>query len=494
MPRIAFSFIASLWVFIIGASIASAQPTLVKVSSDPFHNTASQHHTEVEPDTFAFGNSIVSAFQTGRVFGGGSADIGWATSQDGGTTWKFGFLPGITKAQNSQNKYDAVSDPAVAYDAAHGVWLIASLPISNSLPSSPAVLISRSSDGISWLKPVGIAPLTQSADKNWVTCDNSTSSPFYGHCYAEWDEPAGGDIIEMSTSTNGGATWSAPKMTANGDFGLGGQPLVQPGGKVIVPIEGGNGIIAFQSTDGGVSWKGAVNVATVFLAQDPAGIRASPLPSATMDAQGRIYVAWEDCRFRSGCSSNDIVYTTSTDGVHWTTVVRVPIDPTSSSIDHFDPGFGVQPGTSGSSANIGLTFYFFSNVNCNTSTCQLGVGFVSSHNGGSTWNSAVTLAGPMNVTWLAQSQNGYMVGDYISTAFINSVAYSVFAVAHVPSGGFFHEAMYAPVGGLAIPRFGPQYTSAFDIARPDYRFLHHWKPLPPKSKKTASGSKAVEKD
>jgi hypothetical protein len=174
--------------------------------------------------------------------------------------------------------------------------------------------------------------------------------------------------------------------------------------------------------------------------------------------------------------------------------VRVPIDPTSSVVDHFDPGFGVQPGTSGSTAHIGLTFYFFSNVNCNSSTCQLGVGFVSSHNGGSTWDTAVTLAGPMNVNWLPQSQNGLMVGDYISTAFVNSAAFSVFAVANAPTGGVFDEAMYAPAGGLLLPRFSPQYTSAFDIARPDYRFFHHWRPLPPKAKKAVKGSEVIEKD
>jgi len=487
----AAGFIAAVSIFAMTTTAASAAPTLVRVSHDPFHNSSSQHKTEVEPDTVAFGNTIVSVFQVGRVANAGSADIGWATSLDAGATWMHGYLPGITKAQNPNNRYDAVSDPAVAFDAKHGVWLVASLPLSNTRPNSPAVLISRSADGINWVKPVGIAPRTQSADKNWVTCDNTPTSPYFGHCYAEWDEPAAGDLIMMSKSSDGGATWTRPLNTANFDAGLGGEPLVQPNGTVIVPIEGGNGIIAFSSTDGGHTWKGAVNVATVFWAGDPAGIRASPLPSTAMDADGRIYVAWEDCRFRSICNTNDIVYTTSLDGVNWTTVQRVPIDATNSTVDHFDPGFGVQPGTAGASANIGVYFYFFSNFNCNPSTCQLGVGFVSSHNGGSTWNAATVLAGPMNVNWLPQSQNGLMVGDYIQTTFVGTSAWSVFAVAFAPSGGLFDEAMYVPSGGQAIPRFGPQATSAYDVAHPNPRFIHHWRPLPPKSKKAAKASKAV---
>ena len=482
MHRIMMAATATFLV-VAGVSRAAAQPTLVKISTDPFTNAASQHKTEVEPDTYAFGNTIVSVFQTARVFGGGGADIGWATSVDGGVTWKHGFLPGITKAQNANNKYDAVSDPAVAYDAAHGVWLTSSLPLSNSLPSTPAVLISRSTDAIHWMHPVGIAPNTTSADKDWVTCDNTPTSPFFGHCYVQWDEPAGGDLVMMSTSTDGGATWGAAKTTANQDGGLGGEPLVQPNGTVIVPAWGGPGIMAFASTNGGQSWKGAVGVSDIFFNGDPAGIRTFPLPSVAMDAAGRIYVAWEDCRFRTNCYTNDIVYSSSADGVSWSSPARVPIDSVSSMVDHFDPGFGIQPGTSGSSANIGLTFYFFSNVNCSTSTCQLGVAFVSSANGGASWNSAVTLAGPMKVSWLPQSQNGLMFGDYLNTAFVNSAAYSVFAVALSPQNGLFRQSMYAPMGGLAVPRFGPQYTSAFDVAHPDSRFRYHWRHVPPKSSK-----------
>jgi hypothetical protein len=66
----------------------------------------------------------------GSVSDGGSSNIGWATSTNGGSTWTNGFLPGITKIVNPANPYDRVSDPSVAYDAKHNVWLISSLAIS----------------------------------------------------------------------------------------------------------------------------------------------------------------------------------------------------------------------------------------------------------------------------------------------------------------------------------------------------------------------------
>src|SRR5947208_4605077 len=81
------------------STITTPEIPLTRLSTDTFTNASSQHATEVEPDTFAFGSTIVSAFQVGRIFSGGGADIGFATSTDGGTTWTGGLLPGITTFQ-----------------------------------------------------------------------------------------------------------------------------------------------------------------------------------------------------------------------------------------------------------------------------------------------------------------------------------------------------------------------------------------------------------
>ena len=90
-------------LFILSSSIfAFAQVTLQQISADPFTNPPTsntlydQHKTEVEPDTFAFGSTLVSTFQVGRVFNGGASDIGFATSTDGGSTFTDGLLPGTT--------------------------------------------------------------------------------------------------------------------------------------------------------------------------------------------------------------------------------------------------------------------------------------------------------------------------------------------------------------------------------------------------------------
>src|SRR5579864_5883861 len=208
---------------------------LTQVSFDPYAIAPGQHATQVEPDMAANGNTLVAAFQTGRIPGGGATAIGWATSADGGTTWTHGFLPGLTTGEGS-GPYDAASDPSVAYDAKHGIWMIASLPLS-SVIQAPAVVVSRSSDGLTWQNPVGVDAGADSSDKNWITCDSWVNSPHYGNCYVEWDDPLQNGEIFMSTSIDGGLTWGSSVATANQSEGIGGQPLVQPNGAVVVPTE-----------------------------------------------------------------------------------------------------------------------------------------------------------------------------------------------------------------------------------------------------------------
>jgi len=71
------------------------------------------------------------------------------------------------------------------------------------------------------------------------------------------------------------------------------------------------------------------------------------------------------------------VMTTTTDGVSWTPVVRIPTDPLNSGVDHFIPGLAVDPNTGGSSAHLALTYYYFP-----AASSDLYVGFSSSLDGG----------------------------------------------------------------------------------------------------------------
>jgi hypothetical protein len=226
---------------------------------------------------------------------------------------------------------------------------------------------------------------------------------------------------------------------------------VKPGGAVIVPyLTTGNAIAAIRSINGGVSYTGPVTVASISHHDVAGNLRSGPLPTAEIDGAGRVYVAWADCRYRANCAANDIVMSTSLNGLSWSPVARVPIDATTSTVDHFIPGLGVDKATSGSTAHLALTYYYYPNASCTSASCQLHVGFISSTNGGTTWSPVQKLAGPMSLNWLANTSQGAMVGDYISTSFSGGRAVPVVALANAPSNGTFDEAMYTFAGGLAV--------------------------------------------
>jgi hypothetical protein len=246
----------------------------------------------------------------------------------------------------------------------------------------------------------------------------------------------------MSTSTDGGITWVDAVVPKDTNV-IGGQPLIQPDGTVIMPILAccEAGLTAFVSTDGGRRFTGpGINDARpafgdITQSQVLGGLAIGnfgQVISADIDAAGKVYVVWHDCRFRDSpdrsCGPNDIVMSTTTDGRHWSRAFRIPIDPPTSTVDHFLPAIGVDPTTSASSAHIGVVYYFYPDANCDIDTCELFVGFVSSTDGGATWKSR-RLAGPFRNTWLPATDDGYFVGDYVSVSFVGGKAIPVFTVA-----------------------------------------------------------------
>ncbi len=331
------------------------------------------------------------------------------------------------------------------------------------------MIVNLSTDGgLTWSKPYKVIDGGSTYyDKEWITCDTNYTSPFYGNCYVEWDNNDLGGLIVMSTSSDGGRTWSKPQTTADKAHGLGGQPLVQPGGVVIVPIAGygTKKLFSFISADGGQSWSKTTLIAS---------INGNVLPSAQIDGAGKVYLVWVDCQFERNCKAtgggedgdisyatgigadavtlatqpreDDLVMSTSIDGIHWTQPQLIPTDPVGSGIDHLIPGLGVDRSSSRASARLALAFYYHP-LNCD-SACPYSVGFVSSTDGGAHWKHKTTLAGPMDLSWLPIGRD--KVGDYISTSFCNGQAFPVFSIAFAPARGHLNEAMYTINGGLSV--------------------------------------------
>lgn len=434
-------------------SVRAASVLVEQVSSDPYTNSTSQHQTQVEPDTFSFGATVISAFQSGRfVTGGGASGIGWATSFDAGLTWQHGRLPALTVADGGP--YARASDAVVAYDLRHHIWLISVLAAHTTfdgVTGSTVVVVSRSADGLTWSTPFVVAASNarQNFDKDWIVCDNHPASPFFGHCYTQWNDGASAPWPTlMSVSSDGGLSWNRPQgLTHQSFYAQGGQPLVQPNGTVIVPIygfdtQGVENIYAYRSTDGGAKWTDPTIIAPLHYSTTVAQFyRGGSLPSAEIDQAGRVYVAWAGCYFEAQCSTDDIVLTTTTDGLTWTPLARIPLDGVGSGVEHLTAGLAVDRTTAGQSAHLAVTYYSWPNAGCTASTCQISVGLATSVNSGATWSQPQHLTGPMSATWWAHTDVGYMTGDYISTSIASNRAVTVVPVAQAPNGQQFSQYM-----------------------------------------------------
>jgi hypothetical protein len=434
----------------VGADVVNADPLdrvasdceLVsrRISRDPYGNPQSQHETEVEPDSLSVGGTTVAAFQVGRRFDGGAANIGFARSVDGGRTWRNGFLPGLATASTPPGPNPVVSDTVVAHDGVHGVWLIAALAIDGDVTR---LTVSRSPDGLTWSAP-GVAAEAEAGtgagdededdgiafDKDWITCDDGPASPFRGRCYLVYTDTLREDALGVLTSDDGGATWATPVEAPVDDI-VGAFPVIRPDGSLVVPfLWHGNSIGVVSSSDGGKSFGAPVTVASVSARSTP-GLRFFPLPSAAVDSTGRVWIAWHDCRFSSGCAVNDVVVATSNGAGGWNAPVAV-----TSGRNAVLPAIGIQP----RSGQVAIAYY-------TVRPAGIDAELVESRADGAGFGPPRRLsARTMSRSWIPNTVSGRMLADYISVDYAASRPLVVWALASPPVGTSLRQAIYATRG------------------------------------------------
>jgi hypothetical protein len=404
-----------------------------RLSVDPFTESGSEHETAVEPSAASSGATVVTTFQVGRFSSGGASGTGFAVTHDAGRTWRRGLLPGLGRS----------SDPTVAFDSVHRLWLAANLSIVEP-DTQVSVVVSRSPDGLHWSQPTTLNP-GPALDKEWIGCDGGAASPFRGRCYVVYsdDSHVAQDLVQASD--DGGVTWSPPVKVMPNFVGI--QPLIRPDGTLVVVAADAAenspsaNIVTARSTDGGATFSAATKI-TEARWHPPGQLRSFPLPSTTVDAGGTIYAVWHDCRFRASCDANDLAIVSSQDGVTWSPVTRVGIPGAD---DRFIPGLGADPTRPG---RLGLVFAGFAPGSCAQGTCRIEIGFSSSSDAGAHWRPQQLLdAQPFPLDWLARTSSGRMIGDYMATAFANGRAVPVFTLATSPLQGRFREAVF----GASLP-------------------------------------------
>jgi Ca2+-binding RTX toxin-like protein len=422
---------------LIDAVAADCELVGRRLSQDPYRNDGAQHESEVEPDSFTFGRTTVSTFQVGRRLEGAATNVGFAVTTDDGRTWRSGFLPGLTTASVPPGPNARASDPVVAFDARHATWLISTLALGNGVTR---LAINRSSDGLTWSTALHAAEESGGGgqeggiafDKNWIACDNSATSPFFGRCYLVYTHSADADMLAVRWSDDGGATWSlGANIGARPAVGV--FPAIRPNGDLVVVYlhEAGRfGIAASRSTDGGATWAAPVRIADVDNRCAIQGFRAFPLPSADVDATGRVWATWHDCESLA-VRSNAVFVATSADGAAWSAPTAV-----TRGRDDVLPAIGTDAAT----GRIALAFMRSGPNGIDT--------YVVESTGSATrWGAARRLSVESSAfPFMPRTTSGRMLGDYISVHYASGRPLVVWVLALVPIDGTLRQAIYATRG------------------------------------------------
>jgi hypothetical protein len=295
---------------------------LTRVSQDGIVDGMGLHQSEVQPSLAVGGTdrTLVGAFEVGRIFNGGSSAVGFATSPNGGKAWHDGLLPltvASVKGSNAASAPWRAADPSVAFDDSANTWLVTSTGL-GSTGTSLGLFVNSSTNGSTWSDPVvaHAAATGDTPDNGSLACDNWQASKGYGTCYLAYGNTGStpANQLEVVTSTDGGATWSAPVGTPDGSTGTGAVALVQPPppgaaagtacGRLVVSYAGSTGsnggIFSVTSGDCGATLSAHTQIlpnmtATHTVAQT---VRTGLVLSGAEDGAGGIYLAWQTRSFR----------------------------------------------------------------------------------------------------------------------------------------------------------------------------------------------------
>ena len=179
-------------------------------------------------------------------------------SSDGGQTWH--ASPALALPAGAT----VMTDPTLAWDDSNNVFLVGLTGYNPPTWTTIGIVIYTSSDGgATWSAPNPIHN-SPNDDKQWAAGDTFPGSPFHGHVYTVWDN----NCIAFARTTNHGATWTGTSGAAAGVQIAPGNTVypeitVSNNGTVYVVSTDAESLVAMLvSTDGGASFHSAPDPAT----------------------------------------------------------------------------------------------------------------------------------------------------------------------------------------------------------------------------------------
>jgi hypothetical protein len=201
-------------------------------------------------------------------------------------------------------------------------------------------------------------------DRDMVTIDNSSGSPFFGSVYIGYDDNGNNNTPYVLYSRDGKTSWARSKAIPHPKPTIGVNVTTGPDGSVYACWEdyGGKKLYCSKSSDGGATFGTAVvvtsyrmNTTTFFVGIPPQNVRGIlPFPmTATAPAgtrfAGRLYVSYTDV---DTVNTNTNIYVRYSDdgGTTWSTEAKVNDDTVNAY--HFHHQIAVAP-----NGRVGISFY-----------------------------------------------------------------------------------------------------------------------------------------
>lgn len=125
---------------------------------------------------------------------------GFAVSNDGGKSWKSGFIPPAAGAA------ETFGDPSVGVDR-HGVFYFANLAADTT---HGTIQVNKSTDGGNTWSPGVVVQEDNASDKEWLAVGPDPGKMSRDNVYVTWTSfQAAACELRFGRSTDGGATWTA---------------------------------------------------------------------------------------------------------------------------------------------------------------------------------------------------------------------------------------------------------------------------------------------
>jgi hypothetical protein len=413
-------------------------------------------NAEVEPWVSANPTNsanIVGVWQQDRWSNGGAHGLVAGSSSDGGKTWSETTLP-FSACANGLG-YERASDPWVSFGP-DGTAYTVSISFNQSNNNNAVAAAVSKDGGLTWKNLSVIiadnAPNFQFFnDKESVTADPAKA----GTAYTVWDRlelPNGNPDANLHTAafrgptffaktTNGGQTWSSPKVIVNTPSRqqtIGNQIVVNPKTGTLYDffdlITPPFNVTAFKvafvkSTDGGNTWTQPQiisNLQTVFVSDPNTGqaIRTGDIiPEPAIDpATGQLYVVWQDSRFNGGHFDEVALSTSTNGGATWSTPIQVNTN-TPSNRPGFTPSIIVN-----SAGVVGISYYDFRSLTTETKTLPTDYWFRTVTSTLS-FGSETHITGPFDML-TAPFAEGFFVGDYEGLTAVGTNFHPFFVAAN----------------------------------------------------------------